>query len=154
MESKKLARLKEKGIEPTTVGELLGLPPSEVALIDLKLYFGKFVREIRRERRVTQAHLAKLMGSSQPRVATIEKGIPPVSLDLIFRALLALDVPIARIAHIIDAFEPPDYTGPRTIDLVTEAQRKKTKNTRTFRRHQLEEFRQQPKDGVDVELDA
>ena len=121
MDSEKLTWLKVRGIEPTTVGKLLGLSPSEVALIDLKRCLAKFVREIRKERGITQVQLAELMHSSQPRVATIEKGAPPVSLDLMFKALLALDVPLARIARIIDSFEPPEYTGPETLDVITEA---------------------------------
>ena len=76
MDNEKLAWLKGRGIEPTPVGKLLGLSPSEVALIDLKLYLAKFVREIRKERGITQVQLAQLMRSSQPRVATIEKDAP------------------------------------------------------------------------------
>ncbi|GMQ79419.1 MAG: hypothetical protein BMS9Abin02_2007 [Anaerolineae bacterium] len=141
MDSKKLTRLKEKGIVPTTVGEFLGLSPSEVALIDLKLYFAKFVKEVRKERAVTQARLAQSMGSSQSRVAKIENGDPAVSLDLIFRALLALEVPLSRIARIIEAFEPPDYIGPSTLNLVTESQMKHTA---------VNALRPQLKDKVDL----
>ena len=121
MDSEKLARLKGRGIEPTPVGILLGLSPGEVALIDLKLYLANIVREIGKERGITQVQLSHLMRSSQPRVATIEKGVPPVSLDLMFKALLALNVPLARIARIIDSFEPPEYTGPETLDVIIEA---------------------------------
>ena len=118
MDEKKLAQLKERGIEPTSVAEMLGLSPEEVALIELKLYFARSVKEMRKERGVTQAGLAGWMGSSQSRVAKIENGDPSVSLDLIFKALITLRVPLKKIASIIDAFQPSTYTGPSTSSLV------------------------------------
>lgn len=154
MDSEKLAGLKGRGIEPTTVGKLLGLSPSEVALIDLKLYLAKFVREIRKERGITQVKLAQLMGSSQPRVATIEKGVPPVSLDLMFKALLALDVPLERIARMIVSFKPAEYTGSETLDVITGARWKNAKSTLIAHRQQLEDFPQRAKDEIGVEVDG
>ena len=152
MDEDKLARLKEKGIEPSTVEEIFGLSPGEAALIDLKLYFAKYIREIRKENRITQKTLATLMGSSQPRVATIERGVPPVSLDLIFKALLALEVPLTRIAQILDSFEPPDYKGPKTVDPVNNEPRNRLRAIRAYENQIRTAL--QVEEEVDIYLDA
>ncbi len=43
----------------------------------------------RQEKQLTQAQLAKMIRSSQSRVAKMEPGDPTVSLDLLVRSLLA-----------------------------------------------------------------
>jgi transcriptional regulator with XRE-family HTH domain len=71
----------------------------EVRLIGLKLSLSKRVRRHRLSRGVTQYQLAKLLGSSQSRVAKLEDGADGASLDLLFRALFALGVTNASIAR-------------------------------------------------------
>jgi transcriptional regulator with XRE-family HTH domain len=48
---------------------------------------------------VTQAVLARKLGSSQSRVAKIEAGDPSVSLDLMVRALLTLGASRRELAE-------------------------------------------------------
>ena len=56
---------------------------------------------------MTQTKLAKRMGSSQSRVAKMEKGDPSVSLDLLIKGLLAIGVTRQEIGAIIASAEPP-----------------------------------------------
>ena len=69
---------------------------AEVALVEAKLRLGDVVRTVRQRRHLSQAALAKLMGSSQSRVAKVENRDTEVSLDLQLRAIFAAN-PAASI---------------------------------------------------------
>ena len=61
----------------------------EQALLELKVALGHELKMNRMECKWTQAHFAKIVRSSQSRVAKMESGDPSVSLDLLVRSLLA-----------------------------------------------------------------
>jgi transcriptional regulator with XRE-family HTH domain len=52
-------------------------------------------------KKLTQEQLAKLMSSSQSRVAKMEAGDPSVSLDLLIRSLLTLGASEKDLAKVI-----------------------------------------------------
>jgi len=81
-------RVKALGWKNGTVAEFLGLTPEESALIEIKLALSRKLRE-RRQKRMTQAQLAKELQSSQSRVAKAETGDKSVSIELLVRAMLA-----------------------------------------------------------------
>lgn len=56
----------------------------------MKLNLGRRLRELRARRGLTQLGAAKVLGSSQSRVAKMEAGGGTVSVDLLVRALLAI----------------------------------------------------------------
>jgi len=62
----------------------------EAAYIQLKTELGDRLRQRRENQKMTQHELARLMRSSQSRVAKMEAGDPSVSLDLLVRSLLSL----------------------------------------------------------------
>ena len=101
MREDKRKRLEAKGWKVGGAKEFLGLSPEEDAYIELKLKLAEAVRVRRRRRHFTQIDLAKVMRSSQSRVAKIEAGHPSVSLDLLIRSLLALGVSCRELAAII-----------------------------------------------------
>lgn len=72
-----------------TASELLGMTEPEEALVDAKLRLGDAVRALRTHNKLSQAVLAKRMGSSQPRVAKVENRDPEVSMDLLMKAVFA-----------------------------------------------------------------
>jgi DNA-binding XRE family transcriptional regulator len=86
----KRKRLAKKGWKVGTAAEFLDLSAEEVAYIEMKLALSNELRERRRRKRLTQAQLARLIKSSQSRVAKMEAGDPDVSLDLLIKSLLAL----------------------------------------------------------------
>src|SRR5438067_13930526 len=90
----KLARL---GYRVTTTQEFLGLSDEEMALIDLKLSLIETLKDLRSTRKMTQQQLARLIHSSQSRVAMLERGRPDVSLDLVWRALFALGLNLGTL---------------------------------------------------------
>ena len=101
MREEKRKRLEAKGWKVGSVQEFLGLSNEEAAYIELKLRLAASLREFRRRRRLTQADLAKLLKSSQSRVAKMETGDPSVSLDLLIRSLLALGTSSLELSRII-----------------------------------------------------
>src|SRR5438094_8256032 len=90
MKQSKREKLAKLGYRITTTQECLGLSDEEMALIDLKLSLIETLKDLRSTRKMTQQQLARLIHSSQSRVAMLERGRPDVSLDLICRALFAL----------------------------------------------------------------
>ena len=93
--------LEKAGFKVGTVQEFLGLSDEEAALIELKIRLIGMLRTVRLSRNVTQHALARLIGSSQSRVAKMEAGAADVSLDLICTALFALGVSRQEIGRII-----------------------------------------------------
>ncbi len=83
------ARFERAGWKVGTASELLGLTEAEEALVEAKLKLGAVVRTLRLQRHLSQAALARLIGSSQPRVAKLENRDPEVSLDLQMKAVFA-----------------------------------------------------------------
>ena len=101
MRKDKKTRLERAGWKVGTVRELLGLSKAEEALVELKLILSRGLRERRARRNLTQAQLARLLKSSQSRVAKMEAGDPSVSIDLLIRSLLAMGATQRELAQVI-----------------------------------------------------
>ena len=101
MKKSKKARLERAGWQVGTVREFLGLSEAEAALVELKLTLSRGLRERRTRRKLTQAQLARLLESSQSRVAKMEAGDPSVSIDLLIRSLLAMGATQKELAQVI-----------------------------------------------------
>jgi len=103
MNEAKRMRLEKKGWRFGTVKEFLGLSDEEEAFIEVKLRLAKSLRAVRIKRGLGQVRAAKLIRSSQSRVAKMEAGDPSVSVDLLMRSHLALGVKVPALARIIAA---------------------------------------------------
>jgi predicted XRE-type DNA-binding protein len=90
MNNARKAGLKAKGWRSGSVADFLGLSPEESYFIELKLRLAGDLRLRRTKRRISQEQLAALVGSSQSRVAKMERGDASVSIDLLVRSLLAM----------------------------------------------------------------
>jgi predicted XRE-type DNA-binding protein len=101
MNKAKQQRLVAKGWKVGGVSDFLGLTPEEAIYIELKLVLSDKVKELRRQKKLTQTEAAKLLGSSQSRVAKMEAGDNSVSLDLLVQSLIALGATRKDIARII-----------------------------------------------------
>jgi DNA-binding XRE family transcriptional regulator len=100
MDSKKRKRLEAEGWVTGDAADLFGLTPEEARLIDLKLALRASIKEERSRQGLTQEELAKAIGSSQSRVAKIERGDPSVSVDLLLKALMALGMTNKQISKL------------------------------------------------------
>jgi DNA-binding XRE family transcriptional regulator len=103
MKRSKIEKLEKAGFKVGTVQEFLGLSDQDMALIELKVRLVEMLKKIRGTNRVTQSELARIIGSSQSRVAKIEAAESDISLDLICRALFAMGVSPNAIGKAISA---------------------------------------------------
>lgn len=101
MDSKKKKKLEAKGWVVGDAGEFLQLTAEEARYIELKLSLSDSLKAERLKQQVTQVELAKMIGSSQSRVAKMEAGDPAVTVDLLLKALLTLGVTKKQLAKII-----------------------------------------------------
>ena len=106
MRRSKRQRLERKGWRVGTVREFLGLSADEAAYVELRLRLADSLKNRRRKQSLTQMAFAKLIRSSQSRVAKMEDGDPSVSLDLLIRSLLALGASSRDLARTISAASP------------------------------------------------
>jgi len=97
----KRAKLEKKGWKIGSAEEFLDLSDEESAYIEMKLALSEKLKRSRQKKRMTQADLAKLVHSSQSRVAKMEAGDPTVSIDLLMKSLLALGVTKKELARSI-----------------------------------------------------
>jgi predicted transcriptional regulator len=79
----------------------LGLSDAEAEYVEIKLRLSQSLREKRRHRKLGQVDVAKLVKSSQSRVAKMEAADASVSIDLLVRSLLALGASQPEIGRII-----------------------------------------------------
>jgi predicted XRE-type DNA-binding protein len=90
MEQRKKKRLESKGWAVSDAATFAGLSPQESAYVEMKVALAVALQKRRQAKHVSQTALAEAMGSSQSRVAKMEKGDASVSLDLLVRSLFAL----------------------------------------------------------------
>ena len=98
MDRAKKSRLEKAGWAVEDASEFLRLTPAEEELVEMKLALSARLRKTREQQQMTQGELAKLMGSSQSRVAKMEAGDPGVTMDLLVQGLLAAGVSRKEIA--------------------------------------------------------
>ncbi len=99
-ESKRM-RLKKAGWKVGTTAEFLDLSPQEQRYVELKVLLSQRLKRERQKSRLTQEQLARLVQSSQSRIAKMENGDPSVSIDLLVKSLLALGATRREIAKAI-----------------------------------------------------
>ena len=101
MDKRKKKLLESKGYKVGTVEQFLDLSTEESEYIELKLALSDALAKRRKGSKLTQVQLAKILKSSQSRVAKMEKGDPSVSLDLLVKSLLAMGAKKENIAKAI-----------------------------------------------------
>jgi DNA-binding XRE family transcriptional regulator len=101
MKNSKRELLEAHGWKVGDAKEFLNLSDEELEYIEIKIALSQTVRELRKQRKLTQEQVAKLIGSSQSRVAKIEAGDPTVSIDLQVKSLIALGSSREELAQAI-----------------------------------------------------
>lgn len=103
MRDAKRKALEKQGWRIGDAVEFLDLTPEEAAYVELKIRLSETLRERRKRSKLTQTEVARLIKSSQSRVAKMEAGDPSVSIDLLIRSLLALGASEKDLANAIGA---------------------------------------------------
>lgn len=102
MKKSKKEKLERAGWKVGSAKDFLNLTGEELALIELKRALIHQLAETRKTNNITQTRLAKMINSSQSRVAKMEAGSPDVTLDLLIKALFALGATRKQIAKAIE----------------------------------------------------
>jgi len=102
MEKRKQRRAAGAGWKVGSTADFLGLSEAESAMVELRLRLGDALRSRRMTRGLSQAALAKRLGSSQSRVAKMEAADATVSLDLLLRGLLVLGASPRDVAKALE----------------------------------------------------
>ena len=98
MTAEKMKKIKNAGYRITTADEWLGLTPEESQLVEMRLALAAELEEARRAKGWTQAQLAKKLGTKQSGVARMVGRPETSSMDNLMRGLMALGVPVSKIA--------------------------------------------------------
>jgi ribosome-binding protein aMBF1 (putative translation factor) len=101
MKGKKQKKLETAGWKFGDVKEFINLSQEESAYIELKLSLSKSIQKKRCTLKLTQKDLARMIKSSQSRVAKMEAGDPTVSIDLLVKSLLVLKTPKQQLERIL-----------------------------------------------------
>jgi len=100
MESAKKRKLEAAGWQVGDASDFLGLTQAESELVEIKLRLAAAVQQRRSDAGLTQAQLAKRLGTSQPRVASM-LAAKDVSIDNLVRSLLVLGADAAEVARVL-----------------------------------------------------
>lgn len=103
MDASKKARLEKAGWKVSDTKEFLGLTEEESVYIEMKLDLATLLKAERTKAGLTQSDLAKKLKTSQPRVAKMENGDPSVTLDLIMKGLLSLQIRRSAIGQALQS---------------------------------------------------
>jgi|SRR5579871_526010 len=101
LDAAKRARLEAAGFKIGTAQEFLNLAPEENTLVEVRLALSAALRQRRQIQHLSQTTLARRLQSSQSRIAKMEAGDPSVSIDLLFRALLAMGATREELGDVI-----------------------------------------------------
>ncbi len=103
MKANKRKRLEKAGWRVGSTDEFLGLSPDESAYIEMKLALSEKLKQERVKKKLSQVEFARMIASSQSRVAKMEAADSSVSIDLLLKSLLALGVPKKKVAQVFAA---------------------------------------------------
>ena len=101
MDKTKKKAIENKGWKVGDIDQFLGLDSAEMAIVEMKMALAKTLIEKRKKSKITQINMAKLIGSSQSRVAKIEKGDSTVSIELMLKSLFSLGATKKEIAKVL-----------------------------------------------------
>lgn len=103
MKQDKRKKLEAKGWKVGTAADFLKLSPEEETFIEMKMALSQSLKGMRKRKRMSQVAYAKLIKSSQSRVAKMEAGDASVSFDLLIKSLLALGASKKDLAKAISS---------------------------------------------------
>lgn len=101
MDKTKRIRLEAAGWRVGDASDFLEMTAEETAFVELKLALADYLRDIRVQHGWTQTHVARVLGSSQSRIAKMEAADASVSVDLLVKSLLMLGASRKQVGQVI-----------------------------------------------------
>lgn len=132
MDKAKRKRLEAKGWRVGGVDAFLELTPAEAELVEIRTRLALAMLRLRKQSQLTQAQLAKVLETSQSRVAKLEANDASVSIDLMMHWLVRLGAGRADIGGLLaGATSEPSL---RKLELAAAAARPAARPTSKRRR--------------------
>jgi|SRR5678815_4575912 len=103
MKKTRKEKLKKAGWKVGSAADFLALSEEEAAMIELKIALARDLKRRRQSKNLTQTQFARLLHSSQSRVAKMEAGDRSVSVDLLLKSLLSLGASPKQLAKIFSS---------------------------------------------------
>jgi len=103
MKAEKRRNLESAGWRVGDAADFLQLTSGEAEFVEIKLALARRLRELREEHNLTQAEVARRVGSSQSRVAKMEAADGTVSVDLLMRSLLAVGADRRELGRVLSS---------------------------------------------------
>ena len=107
MKASKRTVLEKAGWAIGSAEDFLEMSPDERAFVEVKLALAEALRTRRQHKKLTQTQVAKILGSSQPRVAMMEAGDSSVTVDLLVRSLFAIGATPKDLAKVLARGQTP-----------------------------------------------
>jgi predicted XRE-type DNA-binding protein len=101
MRESKRKSLEKRGWRIGSAEDFLNLSAEESEYIELKLKLGQALKNKRQQKGLTQVDAARVLRSSQSRIAKMETGDPSVSIDLLIRALLTMGASAKELGRVV-----------------------------------------------------
>ncbi len=101
MDNKKRKALEAAGWRVGSASDFLGLTPEEERYIETKLLLSNRLKKEREMKQLSQTALAKLLHSSQSRIAKMEANDPSVTVDLLIKALFATGLTTKDVGRLL-----------------------------------------------------
>ena len=135
MKATKRKKLQEAGWAIGSASDFLELNESEKAIIAMKLALASKLKNLRKAQRLTQLDMAKLIGSSQSRVAKMEVADKSVSMELLMKSLVSMGASRVQIGKAIGTRRAaPSKIAPRRASSRRETPRSSVKVRKAKRR--------------------
>ena len=112
---------------------------------------GRKIRQLRKERKLTQNELASRIGIQQSDLSRMEKGEYRVSLDTLFKVLAEFDISIGEFFDEMakDTFTPQDVKLVREFRSLHQDAQEEVRDFIQFKRHHPANTRSEPDDTDD-----
>ena len=98
MTKEKIKKLESVGFKVTTTKDWLQLSVEEVKVIEMRVALAAELEKMRKEAGLTQAQLAKKLGTKQSGVARMLNNPDTATIDNLIKAMVSMGAPVGRIA--------------------------------------------------------
>ena len=101
MKEAKKKILEANGYKVTDSADWLGLSKEEAQIVDMRVALAQELERVRKAKGITQAELARRIGTRQSGVARMLNNPDTSTMDNLIKSLIALGEPISKIAACI-----------------------------------------------------
>ncbi len=98
MTKEKRAKLEAAGFKLTDTKDWIGLTIEESKIVEMRVALAKELEKMRKEKGLTQAELARRVGTKQSGIARMINSPDTSTIDNLVKAMISMGAPVSRIA--------------------------------------------------------